>query len=310
MTTHGEPRQLFKLKHPIQVSVPKMRDMPKEHRLTPEHQEALRTWKPQNITFFDLPAELRNRIYLHVFRRDTLHPFIFSQGKECSFGMRLPKAIGPTELVLALTRTCKKVQEELLPFYLANTHFRILYGSFAPRSWYYNWALHTESIRADEHAWKYWKKQPDTLLNPLIYSWLIRAGPHLTSHMTNITISVPFKDRQAGTAMLIPIKISIDEETKKPLITIQDKYYQNPVVQKFLDEDLRDDLVDMLTKSMAVRGSSAFGLPELEGIRFLLEQKKDCAWIVKAADHARDQAVAPDPIAEVLPQVESLSLES
>lgn len=287
-----------------------MRDLPKEHRLTREHQEALRTWKPQNITFFDLPAELRNRVYLLVFRRGIEYPVIFSQGKDWAMGKRLPKATEPTELVLALTRTCKKVQEELLPFYLANAHFRILYGSFAPRPWYCNWALHTESIRADESAWKYWKKQPGTLLNPLIYSWLVRAGPHLTSHMTNITISIPLKDRKAGTAMLIPIKISIDEETKKPLVTIQERYYQNPVVQKFLDEDLRDDLVDMLTKSMAVRGSSAFGLPELEGIRTLLEQKKDCAWIVKAGDHARDQVVAPDPIAGKPPQVELLSFQS
>jgi hypothetical protein len=78
---------------------------------------ALQHWKPQSISFLDLPAEIRNQIY-----RLLIHD---PDNRNLKYQRFPPKSV-PLPPALFI-QTCKQVQQELLPLYLRtiDTHFQI-----------------------------------------------------------------------------------------------------------------------------------------------------------------------------------------
>ena len=82
------------------------------HPLHPRFVEALESWKPQPVSFLDLPPEIRNRIYkaavepshkhdgVGVHELDFLRPYFFDWSRG------------------GLMHSCKQVQHEFMPMYI------------------------------------------------------------------------------------------------------------------------------------------------------------------------------------------------
>lgn len=83
--------------------------------------EALNRWKPQTISFLDLPGEIRNHIY-NLCIPNTDEYFTELGDLTCWGGVGLP----PSKLMF----TCKRVQKELAPLYFRTINLRFCYDDY------------------------------------------------------------------------------------------------------------------------------------------------------------------------------------
>jgi hypothetical protein len=86
--------------------------------LSPSFINALEHWKPQTISFLDLPGEIRNHIY------DFLIPEPDEHYTELVDMDHRNQVISPPA---ALMSTCRELQEEILPLYFRNINLRLKY---------------------------------------------------------------------------------------------------------------------------------------------------------------------------------------
>jgi hypothetical protein len=78
--------------------------------------DALRYWKPQTISFLDLPGELRNHIYNLVISNTNQHYTELSD-----LDLNEPLTLPP----VALMFTCRSMQREILPIYFRTINLRL-----------------------------------------------------------------------------------------------------------------------------------------------------------------------------------------
>jgi hypothetical protein len=78
--------------------------------------DALEHWKPQKISFLDLPGELRNQIYNHLIPNTNQH---YTELKD------LDLRGSPTLPPVALMFTCKEIHREVLPIYFRTINLRL-----------------------------------------------------------------------------------------------------------------------------------------------------------------------------------------
>jgi hypothetical protein len=78
--------------------------------------EALKHWKPQTISFLDLPGELRNQIYNHLVPK-TNRRYTEMMDLDLKESRTLPP--------VALMFTCKEIHREVLPIYFRTIHLRL-----------------------------------------------------------------------------------------------------------------------------------------------------------------------------------------
>lgn len=86
--------------------------------LAPFFVSALKYWKPQNISFFDLPGELRNHIY---------NILISDPSEYYTEVVDLNPRVSGLLPVMALIFTCREIQRELLPLYFRAINLRLCY---------------------------------------------------------------------------------------------------------------------------------------------------------------------------------------
>jgi len=87
--------------------------------LGPSFIDALKHWKLQNISFLDLPGELRNHIY-NLLISDTSEHYTEVMDLDPRSSAVLP--------IVALIFTCRELQREVLPLYFRAINLRLCYN--------------------------------------------------------------------------------------------------------------------------------------------------------------------------------------
>jgi hypothetical protein len=86
--------------------------------LLPSFINALKRWKPQTISFLDLPGEIRNHVYGFLIYEPEEH-----YTELVDLNHRYPVTSGPVALIF----TCRELQKEILPLYFRNINLRLKY---------------------------------------------------------------------------------------------------------------------------------------------------------------------------------------